>query len=41
MDQFEKKRSLLPVEVVIALAINVVVAMLGYYVVTLWGLFSG
>ncbi len=25
----------------LALAINIVVAVLGYYVVTLWGLFSG
>ncbi len=32
MDPFEKKR-LLPIEVMIALAINLVVAILGYYAI--------
>jgi hypothetical protein len=40
MDPFEKKR-LLPIEVMIALAINLVVAILGYYAIMMWGLFSG
>jgi hypothetical protein len=38
MDPFEKKRFLLPIEVAIALAINVVVAFLGYYAFMMWGL---
>lgn len=40
MDPLEKKR-LLPIEVVIALAINVVVAILGYYAMMMWGLLRG
>ena|ERR1700688_4589281 len=40
MDPFEKKR-LLPIEVMIALAINIVVAILGYYAIMMWGLFKG
>jgi TRAP-type C4-dicarboxylate transport system permease small subunit len=40
MDPFEKKR-LLPIEVMIALAINLVVAILGYYAIMMWGLFRG
>jgi hypothetical protein len=40
MDQFEKKR-FLPIEVLIALAINIVVAVLGYYAIMMWGLFRG
>jgi hypothetical protein len=39
MDQFEKKRFLLPIELMIALAINVVVAVLSYYAIVMWGLF--
>jgi hypothetical protein len=39
MDLFEKKRFLLPIEVLIALATNVVVAVLGYYAIILWGTF--
>jgi hypothetical protein len=31
MGRFEKKRFLLPIEVLIALAMNVVAALLGYY----------
>jgi hypothetical protein len=41
MDPFEKKRFLVPIEVMIALAINVVVAVLSYYAIMMWGLFSG
>jgi hypothetical protein len=41
MDLFEKKRFLIPIEVTIVLAINLVVAVLGYYAVTMWGLFRG
>jgi hypothetical protein len=41
MDLFEKKRFLLPIEVLIALAINVVVVVLGYYAMIMWGLFRG
>jgi hypothetical protein len=37
---FEKKR-LLPVEVMIVLAINVVVAIFGYYAIMMWGLVRG
>ena len=40
MDHLEKKR-LLPIELMIALAINVVVAILGYYAVMMWGLYRG
>jgi hypothetical protein len=32
-----KIKPILPVEIIIALAINIVVAVFGYYVVTLWG----
>jgi hypothetical protein len=39
MDPFDKKR-LLPLEVMIALAINVVVAILGYYAITIGGLYQ-
>jgi hypothetical protein len=40
MDPFEKKR-FLPIEVMIAIAINVVVAILGYYAIMMWGLYRG
>ena len=40
MERFEKNR-LLPIEVMIALAINVVVAILGYYAIMMWGLYRG
>jgi hypothetical protein len=40
MHPFEKK-PLLPIEVMIALAINVVVAILGYYAIMMWRLFTG
>ena len=42
MDQFQKKRRfLLPIEVMIALAINVVVAVLSYYAIMMWGFLRG
>jgi hypothetical protein len=41
MDPFEKKQFLSPVEAMIALATNVVVAVLGYYAIVMWGLFRG
>lgn len=41
MDPFEKKRFLLPIEVAMALAINIVVAILAYYAIMMWGLFRG
>jgi hypothetical protein len=40
MDPFEKK-PLLSIEVMIALAINVVVAILGYYAIMMWRLYTG
>ena len=40
MDLFEKKR-LLPIEVMIVLAINLVVAILGYHAIVMWGLVRG
>jgi hypothetical protein len=40
MDPFEKKR-FLPIEVMVALAINLVVAVLGYYAIMMWGLLRG
>ena len=39
MDRFKEKFSVLPIEVMVVLAINVVVAAFGYYAVTVWGLF--
>jgi hypothetical protein len=40
MDRFKENFAVLPIEVMVVLAINVVVAALGYYAVTMWGLFS-
>jgi hypothetical protein len=40
IDRFKEKFSVLPIEVMVVLAINVVVAALGYYAVTMWGLFN-
>ena len=39
MDRFKEKFSVLPIEVMVVLAINIVVVALGYYAVTVWGLF--
>jgi hypothetical protein len=41
VDLFRQKRFFLPIEVMIALAINAVVVVFGYYAVVMWGLFSG
>jgi hypothetical protein len=41
MDLFQKNRFLLPVDVVVVLAINIVLAVLGYYAVVMWGLVRG
>jgi hypothetical protein len=40
MDPFEKK-PFLPIELMIALATNVVVAILGYYAIMMWGFYRG
>jgi hypothetical protein len=40
MDPLDKK-PILPVEIMITVAINVVVALLGYYVVVFWGIVQG
>ena len=40
MDPFDKER-FLPADLMITLAINIVIAVLGYYLVVLWGLFGG
>jgi hypothetical protein len=39
MDPFDQK-PILPVDLVITLAINIVVAVLGYYLITAWRLFG-
>jgi hypothetical protein len=40
MNLFDRKL-FLPVDVVITLAINIVLVVLGYYLVMAWGLFGG
>jgi hypothetical protein len=40
MDPFENK-PFWSVDVMITVAINIVMAVLGYYLIVLWGLFSG
>jgi hypothetical protein len=40
MDQLKKSR-IVPIEIVIVIAINLVVVVAGYYTVLMWGLFSG
>jgi uncharacterized membrane protein affecting hemolysin expression len=39
MDRFKEKFSALPIDVMVVLAINIVVAAFGYYAITAWGLF--
>jgi uncharacterized membrane protein affecting hemolysin expression len=39
MDRFKEKFSVLPIEVMVVLAINVVVVAFGYDAITVWGLF--
>jgi len=41
MNPFENEPFFLPVELMVVLAINVVVALLGYCVITMWGMFTG
>jgi hypothetical protein len=40
MDPFDNK-PLFPIELLITVAINVVVAMLGYYLMIFWGVIAG
>jgi hypothetical protein len=40
MDPFDQK-PILPVDAMIILAINILVAVLGYYLVMAWGLLGG
>jgi hypothetical protein len=40
MEPFDKK-PLLPVELLITVGINVVIVMLGYYVMVIWGIVQG
>jgi hypothetical protein len=40
MDRFKEKFSVVPIEVMVVVAINVVLAALGYYAVTIWELFG-
>jgi hypothetical protein len=39
MDQFQKPRFYMPIEIVIVIAINLVVVVAGYYATMMWGLF--
>jgi hypothetical protein len=41
MDLFQKNRFILPIEVLVVVAINLVVVVAGYYTVMMWGLFTG
>jgi len=40
MDRSQEMKVVLPIEVMIAVAINIVVVAFGYYAITMWGLFS-
>jgi hypothetical protein len=40
MDQYQEKRVVLPIEVMIVVAINIVVVAFGYFAITTWGLFT-
>jgi hypothetical protein len=41
MELFQKNRFILPIEVLVVVAINLVVFVAGYYTVMMWGLFTG
>jgi hypothetical protein len=41
MNLFQKPRMVVPMEVAIVIAINVVLAVFGYYVIMTWALFRG
>ena len=38
MDQFQRPRFYVPIEIVIVIAINLVVGVAGYYAIMMWGL---
>ncbi|HEY8670539.1 MAG TPA: hypothetical protein VIL63_06865 [Terriglobales bacterium] len=41
MDHLDhKSRSVLPIEIIIVLAINLVVAVFAYYAITMWDIFA-
>ena len=39
MDEFQKPRFFVPIEIMIVIAINLVVVVAGYYAIMMWGLF--
>jgi hypothetical protein len=39
MDQFQKRHFVVPIEIVIVIAINLVVGVAGYFAIMMWGLF--
>ena len=39
MDHFQKRQFVVPIEIVIVIAINLVVGVAGYYAIMMWGLF--
>jgi hypothetical protein len=39
MDQFQRPRFYVPIEIVIVIAINLVVGVAGYYAIMMWGRF--
>jgi hypothetical protein len=41
MDLFRKNRFVMPLDLVVVIAINLVVVVAGYYAVMMWGLFRG
>jgi hypothetical protein len=41
MKLFQRNRFILPIEVLVVVAINLVVVVAGYYTVMMWGLFTG
>jgi hypothetical protein len=41
VDQFEKRRFLPPIDLMVVLALNAVVAILGYYAFLVWGFVHG
>ena len=41
MDLFPKNRFIIPIEIAVVVAINLVVVVAGYYTVMMWGLLRG
>jgi hypothetical protein len=39
VDQFSMRRFVVPIEILIVVAINLVVVVAGYYAIMMWGLF--